>query len=103
MARLQQAAHDLWLIRNHHFHGKLGPAVHSFTKDSLMIDVKALYQAYEHILYADRVIYEDTTLEERAEQSIPQLKQWLQFVSPIIKRSLSDAAAIGSRGSRQDH
>ena len=39
-----------------------------------MLDVEKQYKAQDHILYNDQVIYEDTTREEREEQSVPQLK-----------------------------
>ena len=100
ITRFQQAAHDLWLIRCHHLHGKTGSAGSSFTRINLMADVRTQYDSYDHVLHKDQVIYENLALEEREEHSILQLKTWLKFAKPLIKKSLDDAAIIGARGSK---
>jgi len=101
ITRFHQAAHDLWLIRNHHLHRKEGNAVRSFSRIRLIREVEIQYTHYNTVLYNDRdPIYGNTTEEERKEHSIPQLRQWLKFAKPLITKSCSDAAAVGLRGSR---
>ena len=101
ITRFHKAAHDLWLIRNHHLHRKEGPAARSFSRIILLMEVQDQYTHYNDVLYNDREpIYGNTTEEERKEHSIPQLNQWLKFAKPLITKSCSDAAAVGLRGSR---
>ena len=93
--KFHKVAQDIWRIRCHHLHGKQGIAEYSFTRVCLLLDVSDQYAFYDQILPSDRVIFQKLSLEDRQEHSIPQLKLWLKYVKPLIKRSLNTAAIAG--------
>jgi hypothetical protein len=87
---------SLWLQRNEHLHGPPTKKLHSIKRLHLISEITALYAMAPSMLRSDRTIF-DYPLADRQQHSTNSLRNFLLFASPIVTRSIKDAALIGAK------
>jgi hypothetical protein len=96
LSELWALVHSLWLHRNEHLHGPSDTPLHSIKRSYLISEISSLYDLLPSMLASNRAIF-DYPLSERQKHSTMSLRNFLHFASPIIKRSINEAAIIGAQ------
>ena len=90
-----QHTHEAWLLRNTHLHVTNSSTNSCFRRSHLLTKIEALYESLPRMCTADRDIL-SFPFEARQSHSTRRLQSFYNWASPLVKKSLEDAASIGS-------